>query len=67
LRPSRDASGQSRKGCGLHGFSGGSQFTHRFAMLHPKLVCGVSAHSGSTWATDGYGEFSLMYFVCPFE
>jgi poly(3-hydroxybutyrate) depolymerase len=50
----------------LHGFSGGSQFTHRFAMLHPKLVCGVSAHSGGTWATDGYGEFSSSAKEIPF-
>jgi predicted esterase len=50
----------------LHGFSGGSQFTHRFAMLHPKLVCGVSAHSGGTWATDGYGEFSTSAKGIPF-
>ena len=50
----------------LHGFSGGSQFVHRFAMLHPKLVCGVSAHSGGTWATDGYGEFSTSAKDIPF-
>lgn len=42
----------------LHGFSGGAQFVHRFAMLHPAHVCGVSAHSAGSWATDGYGEFS---------
>ena len=50
----------------LHGFSGGSQFSHRFAMLHPELVCGVSAHSGGTWATDGYGEFSTSAKGIPF-
>jgi poly(3-hydroxybutyrate) depolymerase len=50
----------------LHGFSGGSQFVHRFAMRHPKLVCGVSAHSGGTWATDGYGEFSTSAKDIPF-
>ncbi len=50
----------------LHGFSGGSQFVHRFTMLHPKLVCGVSAHSGGTWATDGYGEFSTSAKDIPF-
>lgn len=50
----------------LHGFSGGSQFAHRFAMLHPKLVCGVSAHSGGTWATDGYGEISASAKKIPF-
>lgn len=50
----------------LHGFSGGAQFVHRFAMLHPKLVCGVSAHSGGTWATDGYGEISPSAKKIPF-
>lgn len=37
----------------IHGFSGGAQFAHRFAMLHPDHVCGVSAHSGGSWATGG--------------
>lgn len=50
----------------LHGFSGGSQFVHRFTMLNPKYVCGVSAHSGGTWATDGYGEFSTSAKGIPF-
>lgn len=50
----------------LHGFSGGSQFVHRFAMLYPKLVCGVSAHSGGTWATDNYGEISNSAKDIPF-
>lgn len=50
----------------LHGFSGGSQFTHRFAMHHPKLVCGVSAHSGGTWATDNYGKISTAAKKIPF-
>jgi predicted esterase len=50
----------------LHGFSGGCQFTHRFTMLHPKLVCGVSAHSGGTWATDNYGEISAAAKKIPF-
>ena len=50
----------------LHGFSGGSQFVHRFAMLHPKLVCGVSAHSGGTWATDNYGEIRSSAKHIPF-
>jgi poly(3-hydroxybutyrate) depolymerase len=50
----------------LHGFSGGSQFTHRFTMLHPKLVCGVSSHSGGTWATDNYGEISAAAKKIPF-
>ncbi len=50
----------------LHGFSGGSQFVHRFAMLHPDHVCGVSAHSGGTWATDNYGEISSSARKIPF-
>ncbi|QTN32684.1 hypothetical protein HZ994_10190 [Akkermansiaceae bacterium] len=50
----------------LHGFSAGSQFTHRFAMNHPKLVCGVSAHSGGTWATDNYGNISNSAKKIPF-
>jgi poly(3-hydroxybutyrate) depolymerase len=50
----------------LHGFSGGSQFVHRFTMLHPNLVCGVSAHSGGSWATDGFGEFSTSAKDIPF-
>jgi len=50
----------------LHGFSGGSQFVHRFTMLHPKLVCGVSAHSGGTWATDNYGRMDKAAKDIPF-
>lgn len=50
----------------LHGFSGGSQFSHRFTMLHPKLVCGVSSHSGGTWATDNYGQISSAAKKIPF-
>lgn len=34
----------------IHGFSGGSQFAHRFAMKYPELVIGCSSHSGGTWA-----------------
>jgi predicted esterase len=50
----------------LHGFSGGSQFVHRFTMLHPKLVCGVSSHSGGTWATDNYGQINSAAKKIPF-
>lgn len=35
------------------GFSGGSQFAHRFTMLHPDRVIGCAAHSGGSWATGG--------------
>lgn len=50
----------------LHGFSGGSQFTHRFAMNHPEYVCGVSAHSGGSWATDTYGDINSKAKKIPF-
>jgi poly(3-hydroxybutyrate) depolymerase len=50
----------------LYGFSGGSQFTHRFTMLNPKLVCGVSAHSGGSWATDNYGKIEPAAKSIPF-
>jgi poly(3-hydroxybutyrate) depolymerase len=50
----------------LHGFSGGCQFVHRFTMRHPKLVCGVSAHSGGSWATDGYGTIDNAAKGIPF-
>jgi len=50
----------------IHGFSGGSQFGHRFAMLHPQYVCGVSAHSGGSWATDNYGSISSKAKHIPF-
>lgn len=33
----------------LYGFSGGSQFSHRFTMAHPELVIGCSSHSGGSW------------------
>ena len=50
----------------LHGFSGGSQFVHRFTMNHPDVVCGVSAHSGGSWATDGYGKINSRAKGIPF-
>lgn len=50
----------------LHGFSGGSQFVHRFTMEHHKLVCGVSAHSGGSWATRNYGKISSRAKSIPF-
>jgi hypothetical protein len=36
----------------VYGFSGGSQFSHRFAMAHPELVIGCSAHSGGSWGPE---------------
>lgn len=50
----------------LHGFSGGSQFVHRFTMENPKYVCGVSAHSGGSWATRNYGKISRRAKRIPF-
>ncbi len=34
----------------VHGFSGGAQFAHRYAMNNPDRVAGVAAHSAGTWA-----------------
>jgi len=50
----------------LHGFSGGSQFVHRFTMENHKYVCGVSAHSGGSWATRNYGKISKRTKDIPF-
>lgn len=51
----------------IHGFSGGSQFVHRFAFYHPSYVIGVSAHSGGSWATGGaYGRISTAARSIPF-
>lgn len=50
----------------LTGFSGGSQFVHRFTMNHPKLVSGVAAHSGGSWATRGFGKYSKRAKKIPF-
>lgn len=33
----------------LYGFSGGSQFAHRFTLAHPDAVIGCASHSGGTW------------------
>lgn len=50
----------------LHGFSGGCQFSHRFTMNHSQYVCGVSAHSGGSWATDGFGTINNKAKDIPF-
>jgi len=41
------------------GFSGGSQFAHRFALQHPDNVIGCAAHSGGTWAGLMQGDVVL--------
>lgn len=33
----------------ISGFSGGSQYAHRFALAYPELVIGCAAHSGGAW------------------
>lgn len=38
----------------IAGFSGGSQYAHRFAMKYPEIVVGCAAHSGGTWGTGDY-------------
>ena len=47
----------------LYGFSGGSQFTHRFAMKHHKYVLACSSHSGGSWgkvsSSAGYIPFAI--------
>ncbi|OVE74189.1 hypothetical protein BVX94_01185 [bacterium B17] len=50
----------------IYGFSGGSQFGHRFAMKRPEYVCGVSSHSGGSWGTDAYGKINLKAKHIPF-
>ncbi|MBT3200037.1 MAG: hypothetical protein HN350_08970 [Phycisphaerales bacterium] len=37
--------------CFIAGFSGGSQFAHRFALKHPEHVIGCSPHAGGSWST----------------
>jgi hypothetical protein len=36
----------------VYGFSGGSQYAHRFASKHSKNVIGISVHSGGSWDTS---------------
>ncbi len=53
----------------IHGFSGGSQFAHRFAMKHPEHVIGVSAHSGGTWeqAADADADELIWTISCGLQ
>ncbi|QOV90441.1 alpha/beta hydrolase [Humisphaera borealis] len=51
----------------VYGFSGGSQFAHRFMMKYPELVAGCSAHSGGTWATgDQWMSINPKAAAIPF-
>ncbi len=51
----------------IHGFSAGAQFAHRFALNHPELVVGVSAHSAGSWAcAGGWGQISDKAKGIPF-
>jgi predicted esterase len=51
----------------LYGFSAGAQFVHRFALYHPELVVGVSAHSAGSWAcAGGWGEITDKAKGIPF-
>jgi poly(3-hydroxybutyrate) depolymerase len=51
----------------VHGHSGGAQFAHRFAFVHPERVSGVSAHSAGSWAgPSGYGTINLRAKRIPF-
>ncbi len=36
----------------VSGFSGGSQYAHRFTLRHPQSVLGCAAHAGGSWCTD---------------
>lgn len=53
----------------LYGFSGGAQFSHRFAMAHPELVVGCSAHSGGSWGPEvAKGAMGIpMFFSCGLD
>jgi len=36
----------------IYGFSGGSQYAHRFTLKYPEIVIGCAAHSGGTWSDE---------------
>lgn len=47
----------------IHGFSGGSQYSHRFASKHPDALVGVSAHSGGSWSPVDKKAAPLVWTV----
>jgi len=47
----------------IYGFSGGSQFAHRFAMKYPEQVIGCSAHSGGTWTDSINAKAAAVPFA----
>ena len=47
----------------IYGFSGGSQFSHRFASKHPGAVAGVSANSGGSWSNADPKAKAVLWTV----
>ena len=51
----------------VYGFSGGSQFAHRFAMKYPELVAGCASHSGGSWGTVSPKARGVLFAVSTGE
>jgi hypothetical protein len=47
----------------LYGFSGGSQFCHRFTMKNHKFVLACSAHSGGSWGEPNTAASYLPFAI----
>jgi len=47
----------------LYGFSGGSQFSHRFTMKNHKLVLACSSHSGGSWTSPSSSAKYLPFAI----
>ncbi|MEN9361919.1 MAG: hypothetical protein RL095_3454 [Verrucomicrobiota bacterium] len=45
----------------IHGYSGGAQFAHRYASLHPERLIACSAHSAGTWSAPDPKAKSLLW------